>query len=263
MNYAIQQHRAVIQRLSDMYSEEMPSGDSERPLTARARDAALYMFSRRPDITIGVYLQRTHQGGLRFDILRAQSDYVFEISDIGSISLITSNAAKDATNGSLFADSVHEDFFHRLDKILPDPLSEVGKYDFPPSLPRSGVYSGQTALSSGAVLKFIRTSNDLYASCAFHSHLFGFDRIAIPLPPKIKRDGDGILRYMIDMAERGARDIAVSRDTGLGIVNLHPIEMFRSSLSRRLKFNCGYDLFWYQQRWLEVNRPEQVGSTCV
>lgn len=257
MHYEIRQHRAVIQRITQMYSDGFEDCEDKNSLTVRARNAALYIFSRRPDIALGAFLKRTSSGGLRFDILRNRVDYVFEISEMGNVSLVTSNSPIDPLKGSLYVKSIHEDFFNKLEEILPDPILNIKLFEIPSYIPFCGIFSGEAITSTGVVLKCIQANENKYVSCGFNSHSFNFDRIALPLPANNNLDADTLLEYMIDMALSGAVNTMVSRDSGFGgILSLHRIDMFPENLCRRLRFKCGYDLLAFQEAWMKVNQSQ-------
>lgn len=259
MHYEILQHRAVVQRISEMFSKGYIDEDDKNFITARARDAALYIFSRRPDIALGVALQRTYSGGLRFDIVRQTHDFVFEITEDGHVSLITSYAQHDLVNGTIFSKSVHEDFFDRLERVLPDPISNRSLMQMPHGLPSSGIIGGQVVTSAGEVLKCVKTDNEIYISWSFSSSIFHFNRVAVPIPRDINLEPDDMMMNAIAMAANGALNMVVVRDTGIGgLVSLHRIDMFSESFCKRLRFKGGQDLRDFQQAWFKKHDTKRL-----
>lgn len=259
MHYEIQQHRAVVQHVSEMFSRGYGDNDDENSITARARDAALYILSRRPDIALGVALQKTYSGGLRFDIVRQAHDFVFEITEDGHVSLITSYAQKDPVNGTIFSKSVHEDFFNRLERVLPDPIANLRLMQMPKGLPYSGVIGGQVVTSDGEVLKCVRTNDDIYISWSFSSSIFNFNRIAVSIPRDIRLEPDDMMVNAITLATNGAQNLVVVRDTGIGgFVSLHRVDMFSESFCKRLKFKDGQDLLAFQQAWFKKHDTKRL-----
>lgn len=259
MHYEIQHHRAVVQRVSEMFSDGYIDEGVVNPITARARDAALYIFSRRPDIALGVALQKTCSGGLRFDIVRQANDFVFEITEDGHVSLITSYAQHDPVNGTIFSKSVHEDFFDRLEMVLPDPIANLRLMQMPQGLPFSGIIGGQVVTSEGEVLKCVRTNDDIYISWSFSSSIFNFNRIAVSIPRDIILEPDDMMINAITMATNGAQNMVVVRDAGIGgFVSLHRVDMFSESFCKRLKFKDGQDLFAFQKAWFKKHDTKRL-----
>lgn len=115
-------HRAFCEELGRLHSLGVSwDGNGALPLKRKALVAALELFGRRPDLTVGSRL-RLHRGGAEISLFRAGRDVQISLCKDGSV-LISGHRSGLATDVLISDQGVTEALLERLRDAIPDRAS--------------------------------------------------------------------------------------------------------------------------------------------
>jgi len=121
--HAFRHHRVVVERIAELNEMEYDHLRDIEPVSARARDKAMHFLSRRPDLTNGMSVAATPDGGIVMDFIRNGREYLVKIESKGNISIIAGTDGENRTPVSIMSRGIDRDFLQELAEEIPDPLS--------------------------------------------------------------------------------------------------------------------------------------------
>ena len=258
MQQAIIQYRSIIKKVANLHIPPVSTNTGFEPITTKCRDAALHLFSRRPDLAMGAVVNGTPDGGLSIDIIRRQHDYLIRISGRGDLSLVSSRTGMDPDKESIYSKTVNESVFLKLEMILEDPIKDMSFMMISDDLPVAANVLKTFDQGELSGMSLLSTRLGLFVSEPLSCSRFGFDRIAYSIPTGDESDIRHALSKYFDVSPTSwpAKCIMLSRNVGAPhVASLHPPDSLSLSHIQKLKLKSGFSL-------LDHYNSTQVQELC-
>ncbi|MFG6572354.1 hypothetical protein ACGYLO_12175 [Sulfitobacter sp. 1A13353] len=246
MFHAFRHHRVVVERIAELNEMEYDHLRDIEPVSARARDKAMHFLSRRPDLTNGMSVAATPDGGIVMDFIRNGREYLVKIESKGNISIIAGTDGENRTPVSIMSRGIDRDFLQELAEEIPDPLSpEVQRGEGAYQSPVPGFISGGN-LSKDKIFEITTDGGQLIGVKNKHTK-YGFDLTCFSAPEGAAITVDTIDDVAREMASQGHKVLMARRFNGTRIVSLHDISVFPTSIIKKAKLPSGCRLSELQE----------------